>query len=450
MASTPLTRRRFVRDFFQAGAGFTLVPSHVLGRRHRPPSDALRVACIGVGGMGRNDLRGVSGEQVVALCDVDSRHLASAAMDHPDATTYADYREMLEQEHDRIDAITISIPDHSHAAAAMLGLTRGKHVYCQKPLARTLGEVRRLRDAARTAGVATQMGNQGHAREGTRQIREWVEAGWIGTVREVHYWTNRPIWPQGIDRPLEQYHVPPYLAWDLWLGPAPTRPFHPAYAHFKWRGWWDFGTGALGDMACHAMDAAFWTLDLGYPEEVVAETTRRYPETAPAVSRVEYRFGSRGRRGPIRVIWRDGGLYAERPAGLPEDAPWSWDGIGGQLWIGDEGSLNAGVYGEEPRLLDPERQAALDADPSAEVYPRTEGVYQEWIGACKGGVPAGSGFDIHAGPLSEMVLLGNLAIRSGERLRIDPATGEVLNVTLPPAYTHPTYRDGWTLGPDGF
>ena len=307
MTTEPVSRREFLGDVALAGAAFTIVPRHVLGRGYRAPSDTLNIACIGVGGKGESDVQGVSTENIYALCDVDLHSAETSFRRFPKAKQYRDYREMLDKESDRIDAVTVTIPDHSHAAAAMLAMKHGKHVFCQKPLAHTLTEVQALMDAAARTKVATQMGNQGHAGAGTRLIRELVEAGAIGAVREVHYWTDRPIWPQGLDRPLEAYEVPPWLDWNLWLGPAPARPYHPAYAPFTWRGWWDFGCGALGDIAAHAMDAAFWTLGLGFPLRIEAETTRRYPETAPKLSRIVYEFGARGTRGPVRVVWHDGG-----------------------------------------------------------------------------------------------------------------------------------------------
>jgi predicted dehydrogenase len=440
-----LTRRSFVGDMAAFGAAFHIVPRHVLGGpRYQAPSDTLTVACIGVGGMGANDVRGVADENLHALCDVDDERAATTYERFPTAKRYKDFRVMLERERDTIDAVTVSTPDHTHAVAAMMALCMGKHVYCQKPLTRTIGEARTLADAARRAGVTTQMGNQGHSWEGTRQMREWVEAGAIGTVREVHYWTNRPIWPQAIERPLEAFHVPRHLDWDLWLGPAPERPYHPAYAPFAWRGWWDYGTGALGDIACHAMDAAFWALDLGYPTRIDAESTPLFEETAPAVSRVVYDFPAKGNRQPITVVWRDGSLTPPRPADLAPDAEWPV-GSSGQLWVGDDGSLVAGIYGENPRLVNEERHEALMADPPAERYPRTEGVYAEWIAACKSGEKAGSDFVDHAGPLTEMVLLGNLAIRAGASLEIDAASGTVTNASIPEEYVTPTYREGWTL-----
>ncbi|BBM70062.1 dehydrogenase [Rhodothermus marinus] len=427
-----------------AGAAFTIVPRHVLGRGFVPPSDKLNIACIGVGGRGAWNVRGVSSENLVAFCDVDDERAAETYRAFPNVPRYKDFRVMLEREGDRIDAVVISTPDHTHAVAAMMAIQMGKHVYCEKPLTRTIYEARRLAEAAREKGVVTQMGNQGHAGEGTRQIREWIEAGAIGTVREIHFWTNRPIWPQAIERPLEAYHVPPTLAWDLWLGPAPERPYHPAYVPFKWRGWWDFGTGALGDMGCHIMDAAFWTFDLRDPVRVTAETTPVFPETAPLVSRVTYEFAARGNRPALRVVWRDGNLAPPRPPQWEKDRPWP-PMDSGQMFIGDEGVLIAGTYGENPRLVPESRHQEWIASAPAPRYPRSPGVYQEWIEACKNGGQAGSNFPDYAGPLTEMVLLGNLAVRVGGTIEWDAATLRVTNIEVPEEYIRPTYRSGWHL-----
>lgn len=441
----PISRRRFVGDV-ATGLSFTIVPPHVLGSRGRgwlAPSDKLNIACIGVGGMGASDVRGVARtENIYALCDVDDRQAAQTFMAFPLAKRFKDFRVMLDKEGKNIDAVTVSTPDHTHTVAGMMAMKLGKHVRIQKPLARTLWEVKQLEEAAKKYKVATQMGNQGHADEGTRQIREWVEAGAIGTVREIQLWTNRPIWPQALDRPLEQLYTPAWLDWDLWLGPVPERPYHSAYAPFRWRGWWDFGTGALGDIACHSMDASFWALDLGYPTRIEAESTRLFSESAPACSRITYTFAAKASRPEIKVVWRDGSLYPPRPREVIDPLAWPFD-TSGQLWIGDSGRLVAGIYGENPRLLDVARQADIVAHPPAQKYPRTEGSYAEWIAACKGGTPAGSNIPGHSGPLTEMVLLGNLAVRTAQPIDVNPQTGAVLNATIPEDYIKPKYRQGW-------
>ena len=446
MPKRDVSRREFVAGTAGALGAFHIVPRHVLGRGYRAPSDTINVACIGVGGMGRNDVRGVESENLVAFADVDWQAAEDAFKTYPKARRYRDYREMLEKEARNIDAVTVSTPDHSHAPAAMLALKAGKHVYCQKPLARTLGEVKALMaEAARRPKQTTQMGNQGHTGDGMRIMREWVEAGVIGTVREVHYWTNRPIWPQGLDRPTQAHNVPPTMDWNLWLGPAPERPYNPAYAPFNWRGWWDFGTGALGDMACHGMDAAFWAFDLGLPTRVSPETSKLYAETAPKTSRVTYDFPAKGGRGPITVYWRDGGLWPPRPDGLPDNMSWPPEEIGGQMWVGDTGAILAGMYGDNPRHLDPARDAELKANPLPVKYERSPGVYKEWLAAIRAGTQPKSTFDGHAGPLTRMVLLGCLAVRAGRPLDIDAATVAPSNMKVPDEWLLPTYRRGWTL-----
>ncbi len=444
MARKRITRRKFVGDV-GAGVAFTIVPRHVLGRGFTAPRDKLNIACIGVGGMGATDVRGVGKtENIYALCDVDDKQAAGSFAAFPKAKRFKDFRVMLDKEGKNTDAVTVSTPDHVHAVAGMMAMKLGKHTRIQKPMARTLWEVRQLVQEARKHKVATQMGNQGHAEEGTRLIREWVEAGAIGTVREVQLWTNRPIWPQALERPLEEYYTPPWIDWDLWLGPAPARPYHPAYAPFKWRGWWDFGTGALGDIACHSMDASFWALDLGYPTRIEPESTKLFSETAPAVSRLTYSFPAKGNRPEVKVVWRDGSLYPPRPKEVADPLAWPFD-TSGQMWIGDQGKLIAGIYGENPKLLDEARMADITAHPPAQKYPRTEGVYAEWIAACKGGTPAGSNFPDHAGPLTEMVLLGNLALRTAQVLELNPQSGEVANAAVPPEYIRPEYRAGWSV-----
>ncbi len=441
-----ISRRDTVKQLATGLAAFTIVPRHVLGRGFRAPSDTLNIACIGVGGMGFNDVRGVSDENVYALCDVDARSADRAFRGWPKAKRYTDFRELLAKEGSSIDAVTVSTPDHCHAAAAMMALKMGKHVYTQKPLARTVGEVRALKaEAARRPKQATQMGNQGHAASGIRQLREIVEAGHIGTVQRVDFWTNRPIWPQAITRPTEMHNVPPGLDWNLWLGPAAERPYHPGYAPFNWRGWWDFGTGAMGDMACHIMDASFWTLGLKYPTKVIPESTALYTETAPKLSRITYEFPAGNGRGPVTLTWRDGSQYPPRPHDYGMDRNWVPDADGGQLWIGDKGTLIAGTYGGDPQLTDPVKQAALAQAMPAEKYPRTEGVYKEWIAAIRAGTQPGSNFAGYAGPLTEMIVLGNLAVRAGRTIELDPENGMLKTAGIPDEWMMPTYRSGWTL-----
>ena len=440
------SRREFLGTTAAAGA-FTILPSGIISRAGRlAPSDKLNVACIGVGGQGWSDVRGMSGENIYAMCDVDDRSADRAYKAFPNAKRYKDYREMIDKESKNIDAVTITVPDHSHAAAAMLALHAGKHVYVQKPLARTVHEVRALMaEAAKRPKQSTQMGNQGHAAEGVRQIREWFDAGILGDVREVHLWTNRPIWPQAIDRPQQAFNVPPALDWNLWLGPSPERPYNPAYAPFNWRGWWDWGTGAMGDMACHIMDASFWTLQLRYPTRVIPESTLLYSETAPKSSRITYEFGARGNLPPVTIVWRDGGLLPPRPENWPASEAWTNDDAGGQLWIGSKAMLNAGTYAENPRLVNPDQDKALKANPPAQKFARTGGVHAEWIAAIKGGTQPGSNIAGYAGPLTEMIVLGNLAVRAGRTIELDPATGRILTSGIPEEWMTPRYRSGWTL-----
>lgn len=325
----------------------------------------------------------------------------------------------------------------------MAALKAGKHVYCQKPLTRTIWEARQVAaEAARRPKQATQMGNQGHANEGTRQIREWVEAGVIGKVQTVELWTNRPIWPQGMFRPTDMHHVPPTLDWELWLGPAATRPYHPSYAPFNWRGYWDFGTGALGDMACHIMDACFWTLQLRYPTRITAEASQLFPETAPKASRITYEFPAISGRGPVTVVWRDGGIVPPKPHDWTWDRPWPFDSSG-QLWIGENGTLVAGTYGENPYLSNQQKHVALLANPPAIKYPRVKSVYQEWVDAIRNGTQPGSNFPGHAAPLTEMVLLGNLALKLGH-VDVNPSNGS-FGSGVPEELIKPDYREGWKL-----
>ena len=444
-----MKRRTFLGDVAKAGVAataFTIVPRHVLGRGHVPPSDKVDIAVIGAGGMGGQDVRGLAAlpdVNVYALCDVDWRYAESTFVAHPKALRFRDFREMMDKEGRNADAVTVSTPDHTHAAATMLALKAGKHVYTQKPLTRTIGEARALAaEAARRPRQATQMGNQGHANEGARQIREIYEAGLLGPVRTVEFWTNRPIWPQAIWRPTDVHAPLATFDWNLWLGPAPERPYHPSYAPFNWRGWWDYGTGALGDMACHLMDAAYWTFGYRYPSRISAESTQLFPETAPRSARIVYEFPARSGRPALTFVWRDGGLFSPRPSDWG-DRPWPFDN-NGQLWLGERASLIAGTYAENPRLSDDAKNEQLKASPPAVKYPRTKGVYAEWIEAIKAGTQPGSNFS-YAGPFTELVLLGNLALRLQRPVELNPDTGEFLTSGIPGEWLNPTYRAGWRL-----
>jgi len=424
------------------------VPRHVLGGSGQtPPSEKLNIAGIGVGGQGGGDLNAVSSQNIVALCDVDWGHAAGTFRRYPKAQKYRDFRKMLDKEEKNIDAVIVATPDHIHAVASMAAIKRGKHVYCEKPLTHSVYEARMLAEAAREHKVATQMGNQGQASEGTRLMCEYIWDGAIGPVREVHVWTDRPLrglnsvyWPQGVDRPQDTPKVPDGLDWDLWLGPAPKRPYHPAYVPFKWRGWWDFGTGALGDIGCHSLDPVFRALKLGAPTSVEASCTLVNKETYPVASVVRYQFGARGDMPPVKVIWYDGGMRPARPDELEDGRRL---GTGGHLFVGDKGKM----LGD--RLIPESRRKEYGKPP--QMIPRSPGHHIEWIEACKGGKPAGSNFD-HAGPLAEAVLLGNVALRpemkekmNRTKLLWDGPNLKITNVPEANEFLRRDYRDGWTL-----
>jgi predicted dehydrogenase len=407
---------------------------------YRSPNERLDIAAIGAGGKGAVDIAACAGENVVALCDVDWNSAAKTFDRFPRARRYKDFRQMLDKE--KLDAVTISTPDHTHAAAALWAMQRGLHVYVQKPLTHNIQEARLLTQAARRYKVATQMGNQGHSNEGARLLCEMIWAGTIGDVREVHAWTNRPIWPQGLPDPLPGEPVPGHLDWDLFLGPAPLRPYNHAYTPFKWRGWWDWGCGALGDMACHILDGANWALQLGQPTSVeCVQQEGRTAQAYPRKSIVRFEFPARRTMPPVVVTWYEGGLKPPRPPGVPEGQEMG-DGDNGSLFIGDRGVITTGTYSDKTRLLPDERMA--DFKPPAPLLTRSPGHYQDWIRACKGGEPAGSNFD-YAGPFTEWVLLGTIAQRLEGKLLWD---GEKLRFpNRPEADLHLTraYRQGWKL-----
>jgi predicted dehydrogenase len=428
----PTHRRSFLKQSAGYAAGLWLVGSRVRDARSSP-AEKLNVGVIGVGGRGSANLGAMRGENVVALCDVDEGSLGNAARQFPAAKTYHDFRKLLEQKN--VDAVVVSTPDHTHAAAALRALRMRKHVYCEKPLTHSVDEARQMAAAAVEARVATQMGNGGHSSDTTRRVVELVRAGAIGKVTEVHAWTNRPIWPQGIaERPPAQ-EVPNNLHWDLWIGPAPERPFNAAYHPFKWRGWWDFGTGALGDMGCHIIDPAYWALGLRDPVKVEAESAPVSVETAPSWSIVRYTFPATRDRGPVTLVWYDGGKFP--PAELFDGEP-PREGSSGSILVGTKGRIDA----DRPRLL-PRKDFEGFKQPEPTI-PRSPGHHEEWIEACKTGKPTGTSFD-YSGPLTELMLLGNVALRAGHPIEWDAQAMRVKNVSVDDLFIRREPRKGWAL-----
>lgn len=437
-----ISRRDFMGGAAAAVAAFTIVPRHVLGQAGTsPPSEKLNIAGIGVGGRGGDDINEVSSENIVALCDVDQDRAGETFKKFPDAKVYRDYRRMLEKEKKNIDAVVIATPDHIHAPAAIMAMKMGKHVYVEKPMAHTISEVRKMTKVARQMKVVTQMGNQGHASEGLRLTYEFVKDGAIGKVHTVHVWSDRPIWPQGIDRPPDTPPVPATLDWDLWLGPAPYRPYHPVYVPFKWRGWWDFGCGALGDMAVHNADPAFFCLDLGAPVAVEAETSGVNNETFPEWEIITYYFAARGDQPPVKLIWYDGGKMPPRPPELEEEREMGKNGI---LFVGDKGKMLCGGWAEPPRII-PESKMQEYKRP-LKTLPRSIGHHAEWIQACKDNNPKGAlaGFE-YSGPFTEALLVGNLAVRLGKRIEWDSKNMRATNAPEANRYINKKYRRGWSL-----
>jgi len=464
-------RRQFLKSTAFAGTAFMVLPAGVVGlRAGTSPNEKLNIAGIGIGGQGASDLSNMESENIVALCDVDQNHAAHVFKKYEKAKQFTDYRKMLD-EMKEIDAVVVATPDHLHAFASTEAIKHGKHVYCEKPLTHSVWEARQLAKTARDAKVATQMGNQGQASSETRRMCELVWSGVIGPVREAHIWTDRPsnglfkeYWPQGVSRPKETPPVPSTLDWDLWLGPAPQRPYHPAYLPFVWRGWWDFGTGALGDIGCHSMDPVFRALKLGAPTTVQAASTRVNEETFPVGSIVTYQFPARsaavqannchvtGLNGagagevempPCKLVWYDGGLRPPRPAQLPEGQKM---GDNGKLLVGDKGF----ILSNNNHVVFPE-SCAKAAEAIPHTIPTSPGHYKEWIEACKGGKKAGSNFD-WAGPLAESVLLGNVALRVQLRedltlcrLMWDSEQLKFTNLEDANKFVRSEYRAGWSL-----
>ncbi|CAN0022752.1 unnamed protein product [Chrysoparadoxa australica] len=410
------------------------------GKGYKAPSDTLNIGSIGAGGMAAVYIKNCSSENIVALCDVDDERAAKTYETYPQAKKYRDFRIMLEKEKG-LDAVIVGTPDHTHAVAAMAVLQLGKHLYCAKPLTRTIDEARKITEAAAQSGVATQLSVQKNASEDHRLLEEMLATGAIGHVREVHIWSDRPIWPQGIDRPTKTEAVSDTLDWDLWLGPAPYRPYHSAYVPFSWRGWQDFGCGALGDMGCHGFDPIVKALKLSQPISVEASSTPMNKETYPVGSKIHYEFPERGDRPPVRLTWYDGGLKPERPEELPDRVEMDF-GYGGILYVGDKGKIITSALGDKPQIIPLEKMKSYS--PPKPYLKRSIGHYEEWIAACKSGEPAGANFSF-GGPLTEMVLLGNIALRASGKLLWDPKNMRITNHGNANQFIKETYREGWSL-----
>jgi len=476
-----ISRRRFIGTTAATAGLFTIVPSYaVSGFGHIAPSDKLNIAGIGLGGKGIVNLNNMKSENIVALCDIDRQYASKCFDTFPAAKQYVDYRKMFGEMSKSIDAVVIATPDHTHAVCAMAAMQLGKHVYVQKPLTHSVYESRVLLEASRRYKVVTQMGNEGHSNDAVSEVCEWIWSGAIGEITRVDAWTNRPIWPQGLTRPEEEMQVPEHIDWDLFIGPAVMRPYHRAYHPWDWRGWWDFGTGALGDMACHVLDVAFSAMKLGHPVSVEASSSAINTECAPVASTIQYDFPARAKEGnlnmpAVTVFWYDGGLLPRRPEGLP-DGEEMGTGSNGVIFHGSNGTLICGNYGEKYRLL-PDGKFANTPKPAARL--RRVGMSHEmdWVRACKESpenrVQPLSNFE-YSGPLNEMVVMGNLAVRlkslnkklawDGVNMRItNLSDSDVIRVAngIPrqnprqvtinakqaaEEYIRHTYRQGWSLG----
>ena len=445
------TRRNFLGTAGALGAGLSaealakagvwIAPASGAWER-RSANEKINVALIGAGGRGGSNTAGVdrADGNIFALCDVDDITLKKASAKHPKAKTYHDFRKMLEEEK-TIDAVAVSTPDHQHASASIMAMRMGRHCYCEKPLTHDVWEARKMTELAREKKLATQMGNGGHSGETIRRCVELIQSGAIGKVREAHSWSNRPIWPQAIPRPKSTPPVPEHLDWDLWLGTAPERPYHPAYHPFKWRGWWDFGTGALGDMACHIVDHPFWALNLGYPTSVEGICDVRMPETGPRWSVVTFEFPARGDMPPVTFKWWDGskdGVLHQPPKELSHGFKIPKNGT---LFVGEKGTLLS-PHGRGGPILLPEEKFKDFEQPKPSI-PRSPGHYVEWLNAIKGEGKPGSNFD-YAGPLSEVILLGCIACQVEGKIEWNGGEMKAGNGKAQ-ALVKREYRKGWEI-----
>jgi predicted dehydrogenase len=425
-------------------AGCASGPLFGPARRYRP-DEKLSVALIGAGGRAEENLAGMKSENIVAFCDVDDQRAAKSYAKYPDARRYKDFRKMLEVE-TFVDTVVVTVPDHSHAIAAIAAMRHGKNVYCEKPLAHSIYEVRKMRDVARETGVVTQMGQQGHGMEGTRRAVEVIRAGAIGDVHEIHVWTDRPAgwWPQGDPRPTDNPPVPETLDWDLWLGPAPWRPYNPIYVPFKWRGRWDFGTGAIGDMGVHNLDTAYWALDLGLPVSAeVVDSDKKTDDCPPLWSILKIEFPAKGKRGPVTLYFYDGKKLP--PAELFKGEAMSDNG---SLVIGNKGTLytrtwHGGESAADMFLLLPRKEFAGYVPP-APTIPRVREHHDEFIAACKGAGTTLSPFS-YASALTESLLVGQLALRTGRKIEWDAAGMRAKGLPEADRFIHPEFRKGWEI-----
>jgi len=504
-----VSRRQFLGQSAAAAIGFTIVPRRVLGGAgFVPPSDKVNLAFVGVGAQGMRVMLHFLREpdvQGVAVCDVNKSganypqwdthefcksvrkligvdsgwdwlspdqpiqlsHTLSATCgvagrepaqkiieglyasqqrsgQYKGCAAYADFRELLEKQKD-LDAVVVCTTDNLHAAVSIAAMKKKKHVFCQKPLTHTIYEARRMSEVAREAGVATQIAVGNQASEATRQLCEWIWSGAIGPVREVKNWSSRPFWPQGLERPKESEPVPEGLDWDLWLGPAPERPYNHAYLPFVWRGWYDFGCGSLGDMGSYSFDTIFRVLKLEAPASVEASSTDRYDETYPQATIVRYNFGARGDMPAVKFTWYDGGLKPERPEELEEGRPLKGEGEEdeGLLFIGDRGKILCSFSGGHPKLIPQSKMDSFKEPPKT--LPRSPGNEREWLDACKGGKDRPGGNFIFSGMVTETLLLGNLATRVPDKLTWDPSKLRITNSEAAQKFVSPERRKGWEL-----
>jgi predicted dehydrogenase len=441
-----LSRREFLHEAAGTTAAFTIVPRHVLGAGKTAPSDKLNIACIGVGGRGGSNVNGVRGENIVALCDVDMRRGGGAVKNNPKAKQYRDFRKMLDEMDNHIDAVTVSTPDHTHAVACMDAIRRGKHVYCEKPLAHSIYEIRELMKAARRHNVVTQLGNQGHSFDHIRLFCEWIWDGAIGEVYEVHAGcTADHCKISQLSKRKEKHQVPPELDWDLWLGPAKFRPYNPMYLPGSWRGWMPFGSGTIGDWICHVVDPVFWALDLGAPNTIQAQAEGYNPkvhyDTFPHGSVITFEFPAKGKRGPVKLLWHSGKKVLPRPTELEEGRKLSTTGA---IVIGDKGKIMYGSHGAGGVRIIPESKMK-DYKQPPKTLPRVKGHHNDWLQAIKNKKKAGSNFD-YGGPLTELAQLGIIAMKMlGRKLEWDSENMRFTNCDEANRFINPSSRKGWTL-----